>query len=97
MAVDLEVRKLKRRKLRYRLSRISNDIPIDDADGIREFFEGQPKFDGWHNFTKTWDVGNEGAWPNGHWKAITLKQSAEEAWNERLLEVAPEYPEEQGE
>lgn len=92
MAVPLKLRELPRRKLRYRLFRIQNGIPLDDSNEIQSYFEGQPAFDGWHNFTVTWDVGHQGKWPNGHWKAAKLRVSAEESWNETLLEYAQDWP-----
>jgi hypothetical protein len=92
MAVKLDVRELNRRKLRYRLFRIQNGIPVDSEDGLQGYFETQPEFDGWHNFNKTWDVGLEGKWPNGHFSAVALKKSYEERWNEKLLELAQDWP-----
>ena len=92
MAVKLDIRELDRRKLRYRLFRIQNGIPVDLEDGLQGYFEGQRHFDGWHNFNKTWDVGAESNWPNGHFLAIPLKKSYEESWNEKLLELAQDWP-----
>jgi hypothetical protein len=95
MAVKLDVRELNRRKLRYRLFRIQNGIPVDSEDGLQGYFETQAAFDGWHNFNRTWDVGVEGKWPNGHWQTVPLTKSAEERWNEKLLELAQDWPFEQ--
>lgn len=92
MAVNLETRALGRRKIRYMLFRIQNEIPVDREDGLREYFEGQLHFDGWHNFNKTWDVGTESTWPNGHFLAVPLKRSAEDKWNDKLLELAQDWP-----
>ena len=95
MAVKLEVRELNRHYVRYRLFRIQNGIPVDPEDGIKEYFESQPDFDGWHNFNKTWDVGLQAKWPNGHWIVEKKAKSAEQAWNEKLNELAQDWPFEQ--
>lgn len=97
MAVNLETRELNRRHLRYRLFRIQNDIPVDPEDGLQGYFEGQRYFDGWHNFNKTWDVGAEGKWPNGHFLAVSLQKSAEDTWNDTLLGLAQDWPVDQPE
>ena len=91
MAVDKELRTLSRTKLRYRLYRIKNKNEVDPKDGIREYFEGQDEFDGWHNFARTWDVGREGPWPNGHWLAVKRLKSMEQEWNEVLARVAQDF------
>lgn len=97
MAIKLAVRKFSRRELRYRLFRIQNDIPVDPEDGLQEYFESQEEFDGWHNFTKTWDVKKEDKWPKGHWEAQPLRKSAEASWNAKLLTLAEDFPFEQPE
>lgn len=91
MAIEKTLRGLSRSELRYRLYRIKNKIEIDPLDGVKEYFEGQDEFDGWHNFTKTWDVGEEAAWPNGHWLAIKRHKSMEQEWNEVLARVAQDF------
>ena len=91
MAVSQEIRTLNRSGVRYRLYRIKNNIEMDTEDGIRTFFEGQDEFDGWHNFTVTWDVGTEGEWPNGHWVAVKRRKSMEQEWNEVLARVVSDF------
>ena len=55
---------LTRRRVRYRLYRLraeaaeGKELPIVIPDGFKEFFEAQKWFDGWANFSKTWDVGD---------------------------------------
>lgn len=92
MAISQELRKLSRRKLRYILFRIQNGNPVDGSDDIKTFFEFQDRFDGWHNFTNTWDVGKEGEWPEGHWVAVGTKKSAKDSWDEKMLELVRDFP-----
>ena len=55
---------LTRRRVRYRLYRLraeaaeGKELPIVIPDGFKESFEAQKWFDGWANFSVTWDVGD---------------------------------------
>lgn len=90
--VDQDVRKLGRRKLRYRLYRIKTGVPIDPSDGLKEHYESQDEFDGWHNFGVTWDTGAAGEWPEGHFLAVPLAESLETTWQKTLLGLAQDPP-----
>lgn len=91
MAVPKKIKTMNRSTLRYRLYRIKNKNEVDEKDGIRDFFESQDCFDGWHNFSKTWDVGEEGQWPHGHWLAVWREKSMEQEWNEILARVVQDF------
>jgi len=92
MAIPMELRELSRRKLRYRLYRIQNGNPVDKDDGIKQFFEGQEEFDGWHNFAVTWDVGKEGEFPKGHWVSVSREKSMMEEWQEVVQDLVQDFP-----
>lgn len=92
MTIPIECRELPRRQLRYRLYRIQIQNPVDEEDGIREFFETQLEFDGWHNFAVTWDVGKEGTFPEGHWIAVKRKKSMLQEWEEVVSKHVQEFP-----
>lgn len=89
--VDQKTRKLGRRKLRYRLYRIKSGDPVK-KDGLKAHFESQDEFDGWQNFGVTWDVGDEGKWPDGHFAAVPLRESLEATWQRTLLGLAEDPP-----
>ena len=81
-----------RRQIRYLLSRLRTEAtggvePPKLPDGFRETFERQDKFRGWPNYQKVWDVDDSG------WSIVLLDISAEEAWNNLLMEKVPELPE----
>lgn len=94
MPVDMEVRDLSRKDVRYRLYRIKTDpsAQVDPDDGLKDHFESQPEFDGWHNFAVTWDVGAAAAWPDGHFVVVPLKESLETQWQKTLLGLAADPP-----
>lgn len=91
MPVETDLRDLSRRKVRYLLFRIQNGNPVSEDDGVKGHFESQDEFDGWHNFSKTWDVGAQGAWPEGHWVARPRKRSVWTEWQELLGDQAPAF------
>lgn len=92
MPVKKDVRELDRRKVRYRLYRIQSNKPLDAEDGLKSHFESQDEFDGWHNFGVTWDTGDEGDWPEGHFVAVPLVESLEATWQRTLLGLAQDPP-----
>lgn len=92
MPVKKDVRGLGRRKIKYRLYRIQQGDLVDPKDGLKAHFESQDEFDGWHNFSRTWDVGPEGEWPEGHFIAVHLKESLEATWQKTLLGLAQDPP-----
>lgn len=92
MPVKKDVRGLGRRKIKYRLYRIQAGSIVDSHDGLKAHFESQDEFDGWHNFGKTWDVGAEGGWPEGHFVAVPLEESLEQTWQKTLLGLAKNPP-----
>ncbi len=67
---------LERRALRYRLYRIKNGNPVESGDNIKEFFEVQDGFDGWENFTFTWDVLKI----HGNWAIVDRYRSVYECY-----------------
>jgi len=81
-----------RRQIRYLLQRLRTEAmggvePPILPKGFRESFERQHKFRGWGNYQRVWDVDDSG------WNIVLLDISAEEAWNQLLLEKVPELPE----
>lgn len=92
MPVKKDARGLGRRKLRYRLYRIKTGAPVDPNDGLKQHFESQDEFDGWHNFGVTWDTGSSGEWPEGHFTAVPLAESLEATWQRTLLGLAQDPP-----
>ncbi len=55
---------MNRRQLRYILHRIksfeTDNSRNHNADEIKEFYESQPGFTSWRNFSIKWDVGKNG-------------------------------------
>ena len=81
-----------RRQIRYLLARLKTEAtggvkPPKLPEGFRESFERQDKFRGWPNYQVVWDVDDSG------WGIALLDISAEEAWNNLLMEKVPELPE----
>lgn len=91
MPVAKDTRELGRRAVRYRLYRIKAGDPLA-TDGLKAHLESQDEFDGWHNFGVTWDVGDEGPWPEGHFVAVHLSESLEAQWQRKLLGLVRELP-----
>ena len=83
-----------RRQIRYLLRRLRSfheeglELPTL-PEGFTETFERQERFRGWTNYQKVWDVDEESGWT-----IVMLDKSAEQAWNELLIEKVPELPEE---
>lgn len=92
MAVPIKYRGLSRREVRYRLYRIQSGKTVNNKDGLKQFFETQVHFDGWHNFGVTWDVGKEGVFPEGHWIAVKRKKSVLQEWEEIVAKHVQEFP-----
>jgi hypothetical protein len=95
--VKKDVRELGRRKVRYRLYRIQSGDLVDSNDGLKAHFESQDEFDGWHNFGVTWDTGDEGEWPEGHFLAVPLEESLEAQWQKTVLGLVKDFPTDESE
>jgi len=95
--VKKDVRELGRRKVRYRLYRIQAGDLVDSKDGLKAHFESQDEFDGWHNFGVTWDTGDEGEWPEGHFLAVPLAESLEAQWQKTVLGLVKDFPTDESE
>lgn len=92
MPVKKDARALGRSDVRYRLYRIANGNPMEPKDGLQKHFETQDEFDGWQNFSATWDVGPEGEWPDGHFVAVSRARSLAEEWQRTMLGLAQPFP-----
>lgn len=80
-----------KRQVRYWLFRFKTELEDDGASasdaprGLRKLFEGMEWFQGWNNFSVTWDVNHEEPF-----RIIPLKVSLDEQWNKTLEEKVPE-------
>lgn len=77
-----------RKKIRYQLYRLQNEALGKCAnvseEGFKEKFEEQPLFDGWRNFTITWDTALDDPY-----RIVRRHHSALEEWEEV---VAAKFP-----
>lgn len=90
---------LTRKQVRYICFRLQTEkvggakaSPTDSAvmsyvEEIKAHMESQIGFDGWENFTVTWDVGEK-----AYFVVRLLKRSAESVWNDVLEKEARDLP-----
>ena len=79
-AEGMELRRT-RKKIRYQLYRFKGEAEGVCAnvseEGFKEIFEDQPLFDGWRNFSQTWDVAMDEPL-----RIVHRQYSVQEEWDE---------------
>ena len=86
---------MRRRQIRYHMYRIKNEamggVAAEAPEGLKEYYEGQPGFEGWKSFAVGWDVGE-----GDPLKVRPRQFSVEEEWNATLRRVVPVLPQFEG-